>query len=251
MLDQASLTTLRGFKLFGMAEALEQQLGDPQLQSLSFEERMGLLIDRESTSRENRRLTRLLRLAKLREQACFEDIDYRHPRGLQKSQFAPLAACNWVRKAQNICLSGPTGTGKTFLACALGHAACRQGLSVRYWRLPRLFETVRVAHGDGSYARLLTSMAKTDLLILDDWGLQKPATQERHDLLEVLEDRYGKRATLVTSQLPVKNWHAYLGEPTVADAILDRLVHNAHKIQLTGDSMRRKAKAIDQKDQDA
>jgi len=251
MLDQASLTTLRGFKLFGMAEALEQQLGDPQLQSLSFEERMGLLIDRESTSRENRRLTRLLRLAKLREQACFEDIDYRHPRGLQKSQFAPLSACNWVRKAQNICLSGPTGTGKTFLACALGHAACRQGLSVRYWRLPRLFETVRVAHGDGSYARLLTSMAKTDLLILDDWGLQKPATQERHDLLEVLEDRYGKRATLVTSQLPVKNWHAYLGEPTVADAILDRLVHNAHKIQLTGDSMRRKAKAIDQKDQDA
>ena len=251
MLDQASLTTLRGFKLFGMAEALEQQLGDPQLQSLSFEERMGLLIDRESTSRENRRLTRLLRLAKLREQACFEDIDYRHPRGLQKSQFAPLAACNWVRKAQNICLSGPTGTGKTFLACALGHAACRQGLSVRYWRLPRLFETVRIAHGDGSYARLLTSMAKTDLLILDDWGLQKPATQERHDLLEVLEDRYGKRATLVTSQLPVKNWHAYLGEPTVADAILDRLVHNAHKIQLTGDSMRRKAKAIDQKDQDA
>jgi DNA replication protein DnaC len=251
MLDQASLTTLRGFKLFGMAEALEQQLGDPQLQSLSFEERMGLLIDRESTSRENRRLTRLLRLAKLREQACFEDIDYRHPRGLQKSQFAPLSACNWVRKAQNICLSGPTGTGKTFLACALGHAACRQGLSVRYWRLPRLFETVRIAHGDGSYARLLTSMAKTDLLILDDWGLQKPATQERHDLLEVLEDRYGKRATLVTSQLPVKNWHAYLGEPTVADAILDRLVHNAHKIQLTGDSMRRKAKAIDQKDQDA
>jgi DNA replication protein DnaC len=251
MLDQASLTTLRGFKLFGMAEALEQQLGDPQLQSLSFEERMGLLIDRESTSRENRRLTRLLRLAKLREQACFEDIDYRHPRGLQKSQFAPLSACNWVRKAQNICLSGPTGTGKTFLACALGHAACRQGLSVRYWRLPRLFETVRIAHGDGSYARLLTSMAKTDLLILDDWGLQKPATQERHDLLEVLEDRYGKRATLVTSQLPVKNWHAYLGEPTVADAILDRLVHNAHKIQLTGDSMRRKAKGIDQKDQDA
>lgn len=251
MLDQASLTTLRGFKLFGMAEALEQQLGDPELQSLSFEERMGLLIDRESTSRENRRMTRLLRLAKLREQACFEDIDYRHPRGLQKSQFAPLAACNWVRKAQNICLSGPTGTGKTFLACALGHAACRQGLSVRYWRLPRLFETLRIAHGDGSYARLLTSMAKTDLLILDDWGLQKPATQERNDLLEVLEDRYGKRATLVTSQLPVKNWHAYLGEPTVADAILDRLVHNAHKIQLTGDSMRRKAKAIDQKDQDA
>ena len=245
MLDQASLTTLRGFKLFGMAEALEQQLGDPQLQSLSFEERMGLLIDRESTSRENRRLTRLLRLAKLREQACFEDIDYRHPRGLQKSQFAPLSACNWVRKAQNICLSGPTGTGKTFLACALGHAACRQGLSVRYWRLPRLFETVRIAHGDGSYARLLTSMAKTDLLILDDWGLQKPAAQERHDLLEVLEDRYGKRATAVTSQLPVKSWHAYLGEPTVADAILDRLVHNAHKIQLSGDSMRRKIKGLD------
>jgi DNA replication protein DnaC len=244
MLDQASLVTLRAFKLFGMAEALEQQFKDTETQSLSFEERMGLLIDRESTSRENRRLTRLLRLAKLREQACVEDIDYRHPRGLQKSQMVVLGACNWVRKAQNICLSGPTGSGKTYLACALGHAACRQGLSVRYWRLPRLFETLRIAHGDGSYARLLTSMAKTDLLILDDWGLQKPETQERHDLLEVLEDRYGKRATLVTSQLPVKNWHAYLGEPTVADAILDRLVHNAHKIQLSGDSMRRKAKAL-------
>jgi len=231
-----------------MAEALEQQLGDVQLQGLSFEERMGLLIDRESTSRDNRRLTRLLRLAKLREQACMEDIDYRHPRGLQKSQFSPFAACNWVRKAQNICLSGPTGSGKTYLACALGHASCRQGLSVRYWRLPRLFETLRIAHGDGSYARLLTSLAKTDLLVLDDWGLQKPGGQERHDLLEVLEDRYGKRATVVTSQLPVKNWHAYLDEPTVADAILDRLVHNAHKIQLSGDSMRRKAKAIDLRD---
>lgn len=245
MLDQASLMTLRGFKLFGMAEALEQQMQDAQAQSLSFEERMGLIIDRENTSRENRRLTRLLRLAKLREQACVEDIDYRHPRGLQKAQVSSLAACNWVRKAQNICLSGPTGSGKTYLACALGHAACRQGLSVRYWRLPRLFEMLRIAHGDGSYARLLTGVAKTDLLILDDWGLQKPASQERHDLLEVLEDRYGKRATLVTSQLPVKNWHTYLGDPTVADAILDRLVHNAHKIQLTGDSMRRRAKAID------
>ena len=248
MLNQASLSALRGLKLLGMADALEQQLKDPEVQSLSFEERLGLLIDRETTARENRRLGRLLRLAKMREQACVEDIDYRHPRGLQKSQVVSLAKCGWVRQAQNICLSGPTGSGKTFLACALGHAACRQGLSVRYWRLPRLFETVRIAHGDGSYARLLTSMAKTDLLILDDWGLQKPATQERHDLLEVLEDRYGKRATLVTSQLPVKNWHAYLGEPTVADAILDRLVHNAHKVQLEGDSMRKKSRVIDQRE---
>lgn len=248
MLDQATLTTLRSFKLFGMAEALEQQMGDVQAQSLSFEERMGLLIDRESTSRENRRLTRLLRLAKLREQASMEDIDYRHPRGLQRSQFAPFSACNWIRKAQNMCLSGPTGSGKTYLGCALGHAACRQGLSVRYWRLPRLFETLRVAHGDGSYARLLTGLAKTDLLILDDWGLQKPGNQERHDLLEVLEDRYGHRSTAVTSQLPVKSWHAYLGEPTVADAILDRLVHNAHKIQLSGDSMRRKGRVSERED---
>ncbi len=245
MLDQATLQTLRSFKLFGMAEALEQQSKQPDVESLSFEERMGLLIDRESTSRDNRRLSRLLRLAKLREQACVQDIDYRHPRGLQKSLVTSLATCGWVRKAQNVCLSGPTGCGKTYLACALGHAACRQGLSVRYWRLPRLFEGVRIAHGDGSYARLLSSLAKTDLLILDDWGLKQPAIQERHDLLEVLEDRYGNRATLVTSQLPVKNWHAYLGEPTVADAILDRLVHNAHKIQLSGDSMRKKSKVID------
>ena len=249
MLNQASLSALRGLKLLGMADALEQQLKDPEVQSLSFEERLGLLIDRETTARENRRLGRLLRLAKMREQACVEDIDYRHPRGLQKSQVVSLAKCGWVRQAQNICLSGPTGTGKTYLACALGNAACRQGLSLRYWRLPRLFEALRVAHGDGSYARVLSALAKTDVLVLDDWGLQKPETQERHDLLEVLEDRYGKRATLVTSQLPVKNWHAYLGDPTVADAILDRLIHNAHKIQLTGDSMRKRSKGIDGKDQ--
>lgn len=248
MLNQASLTALRGLKLFGMADALEQQLKDPQVQSLSFEERMGLLIDRETTARENRRLTRLLKLAKMREQACVEDIDYRHPRGLQKSQIVSLTKCNWVRQAQNICLSGPTGTGKTFLACALGNSVCRQGLSLRYWRLPRLFEALRVAHGDGSYARLLSILAKTDVLVLDDWGLQKPETQERHDLLEVLEDRYGKRATVVTGQLPMKNWHAFLGDPTMADAILDRLVHNAHKIQLTGESMRKNGKIIDEKD---
>lgn len=249
MLNQASLTALRGLKLLGMADALEQQLKDAEIESLSFEERLGLLIDRETAAREDRRLGRLLRLAKLRVQACVEDIDYRHPRGLQKSQVVSLSKCGWVRQAQNICLSGPTGTGKTYLACALGNAACRQGMSLRYWRLPRLFEALRVAHGDGSYARVLSGLAKTDVLVLDDWGLQKPETQERHDLLEVLEDRYGKRATLVTSQLPVKSWHAYLGDPTVADAILDRLIHNAHKIQLTGESMRKRAKGIDEKDQ--
>jgi DNA replication protein DnaC len=228
-----------------MATAYEQQLSQPNTNDLSFEERFSMLVDCESTARENRKLTRNTSLAKFRIQACLEDIDYRAHRGLQKSQVASLASCEWIQKHQNLCLTGPTGTGKTFLACALGLQACRQGLSVRYFRLPRLFEILRVAHGEGSFPRMMTQLAKVDLLILDDWGLQKPAANERSDLLELLEDRYGNRATCVTSQLPVKNWYDHLGDPTLADAILDRLVHNAHKIQLTGESMRKKNQNLD------
>jgi DNA replication protein DnaC len=241
-----TIQNLRQLKLTGLADGLERQLAQADTHSLSFEERIALLVDCEITARDNRKLGRLLRKAKFREHACVEDIDYRHSRGLTKSQMAAMASCDWVRKNQNLCITGATGTGKTFLACALGNQACRQGLSAKYFRLPRLFEMLRVAHGDGSFLRLTVALAKIDLLVLDDWGLQKPAAQERNDLLEILEDRYKKRATLVTSQLPVKSWHGYLGDATMADAILDRLLHNAHKLPLAGESMRKKTRNIDE-----
>lgn len=240
-----TIQNLRQLKLTGLADGLERQMASPDTHSLAFEERVALLVDCEITARENRKLGRLLQQAKFREHACIEDLDYRQARGLIKSQMASFAACDWVRKNQNLCITGPTGTGKTFIACALGNQACRQGLSAKYFRLPRLFEALRVAHGDGSFLRLAAALAKIDLVVLDDWGLQKPGAQERNDLLEILEDRYNKHATLVTSQLPVKDWHGFLGDATMADAILDRLVHNAHKLPLTGDSMRKKTRSID------
>jgi DNA replication protein DnaC len=246
MLSQQTLQTLRGLKLGGMANAYEQQLAQPNTNDLSFEERFAMIVDFESTARDNRRLDRNTQVAKFRLAACLEDLDYRAHRGLQKSQVAALASCQWITKHQNLCITGPTGTGKTFLACALGNQACRQGLSVRYFRLPRLFEAIRIAHGDGSYPRLATQLAKVDLLVLDDWAVQKISGPERSDLLELLDDRYDNHATCVTSQLPVKNWHEYLGDPTVADAILDRLIHNAHKLQLTGESMRKKNQNLDE-----
>jgi len=246
MISQETLQTLRRLKLGGMASAYEQQLAQPNTNDLSFEERFAMIVDFESTARDNRRLARNTQVAKFRLQACLEDLDYRAHRGLQKSQVAALASCQWITKHQNLCITGPTGTGKTFLACALGNQACRQGHSVRYFRLPRLFEAIRISHGDGSYPRLASNLAKVDLLLLDDWAVQKLNAPERSDLLELLEDRYGNRATCVTSQLPMKNWYEYLGDPTVADAILDRLIHNAHKVQLTGESMRKKNQDLDE-----
>lgn len=189
-----------------------------------------MLVAREHLARDDRRRARLLKAATLRLNACLEDIDYRPGRGLQRARMAQLATCDWVRGHHNLCLTGPTGCGKTYLACALGNQACRQGLSVRYLRLPRLLEPLRIAHGDGSYARLMGQLAKTDLLILDDWGLFKLTTVQRNDLLEVVEDRHGLRATLIASQLPVEHGHDSVGEATVADAILDRLLHNAHRL---------------------
>jgi len=239
MLTQQTLDLLHTLRLTGMAEALEEQRGRPDVAGLAFEERFALLLEREQAARQNRRLTRLLQLARFRLAACVEDVNFRATRGLDRALVMRLAAGAWIRQPATLLITGPTGTGKTFLACALGHAACRQGHTVRYVRLPRLLseELVR-ARGDGSYGKLLQTLAKTELLILDDWGLAPLGDRERRDLLEVLEDRSGRRATLVTSQVPVDLWHDLVGDPTFGDAILDRLVHQAHRITLTGASLR-------------
>jgi DNA replication protein DnaC len=238
-LHRHTLDKLHTLRLIGMAAAFEQQLAQPAAQELSFEERFALLLDQEILYRDNRRLARLLQAARLRVGACVEDIDYRHPRGIDRSFMSSLASCQWVQRHQNLAITGPAGSGKTWLACALGHQACRLGSSVRYVRLPRLFEMLRIAHGDGSYPRLMNQLAKTDLLILDDWGLQKIAAAQRNDLMEVIEDRYRLRATLIAGQLPIEHWHEYIGEATLADAILDRLLHNSHRLALRGESMRK------------
>ena len=239
MLIQQTCEHLHTLRLTGMLQALDEQLSQPAMAELSFEERLAILVDREILYRENRRLERLLKAAKLRVGACVEDIDYRHPRGLEKPRMASLITLDWVRQSLNLCLTGPTGCGKTWLACAFGNEACRRGLSVRYLRLPRLFEMLRIAHGDGSYTKLMNQLLKTDLLILDDWGIQKVSAAQRNDLMEVIDDRHGRRSTLIASQLPTEYWHEYIGEATIADAILDRLLHGAHRLNLTGESMRK------------
>jgi DNA replication protein DnaC len=205
-----------------------------------FEERLGLLLDREQAVRETRRMKTRLRKAKLRQQGSVEDIDFRHPRGLDKSLVVRMADCQWIRKHNNLIITGPTGVGKSYLACAFAEKACREGFSALYLRMTKLFEDLSLAKGDGRYVKLLTSYAKTDLLVLDDYGLLELNQEQRHDLLEILEDRHGLKSTLVTSQLPVEHWHEQIGDPTLADAILDRLVHSAHKIKLKGESMRKK-----------
>jgi DNA replication protein DnaC len=240
MLTHPTLDKLQRLKFTGMAAALAEQMQMPDIEELAFEERLGLLVDREITERENRRLSSRLRRARLKHNAALEDIDYRHPRGLDKSLIQSLAACRWVTEHLNILITGPTGVGKTWLACALAQKACREGHTALYLRLPRLLQEMAIAKGDGRYPKLLTALARTDVLVLDDWGLAKLAGEQRRDLLEILEDRYGARSTLATSQLPVEKWHDSIGDPTLADAILDRLVHNAYKINLKGGSMRKR-----------
>lgn len=240
MLIHPTLENLRGLRLTGMLAALQDQMQSPEIESMSFEERLGLMVDREVTERAGRRLQTRLRKARLRESAAIEDIDWRQPRGLDKGMILRLASCQWIHEHRNLLITGPTGAGKTFLGCAMAQKACREGYSVRYVRMPRLFRDLASARADGSYGKILMQCAKTDLIVLDDWGLAPLSDEARRDLLEMLEDRYGLRSTLVTSQLPVEQWHEYLDDPTVADAILDRLVHNAYRIKLRGDSMRKK-----------
>lgn len=239
MLTHPTAEKLKTLKLYGMAKSLEEQNSSRDYDDLSFEERLALLIDREFTEQENRRLTSRLKMAKLRQSASMEDIDYRQKRGLDKSLIKSLAECSWIKERLNILLTGPCGAGKSFIACALGHKACLEGYKVIYYRATRLFETLSIAKGDGRYPRLMNSIAKMDLLIIDDWGLSVLTNQERTDMLETLEDRHGIHSTIITSQLPIEHWHETIGNPTLADAILDRLIHNAHKIQLKGGSMRK------------
>jgi DNA replication protein DnaC len=241
MLTHPTIETLKALKLHGMIAALEEQQRTAATQALSFEERLALIVDRERLYRDNQRRTRLLRGAHLKvSAACIEDINYKAARGLDKRQIAQLATGEWIRRSQNLLITGATGAGKTWIACALAQQTCRQGNSVIYWRVPRLIEQLRIAHGDGSYIKFLKTLAKASLIVLDDWGLSALSTQDRADVLEILDDRVNSGSTLIASQLPVDTWHTYLGEPTVADAILDRLVHHSHRIELKvpGESMR-------------
>lgn len=238
MLLHPTLEQLATLRLTGMAAALNEQR-QMDLADLSFEDRLALLLDREIVVRKNRKMKTQLHKARLRQDSCLEDIDFRHPRGLDKSLVVRLADCQWLKEHHNLIITGPTGVGKTYLACAFAHKACREGFSTLYLRLTKLFEDLSLAKGDGRYLKLLKSFAKTDLLVLDDYGLFPLNQEQRHDLLEILEDRHHIRSTLVTSQLPLEHWHEQIGDPTLADAILDRLVHNAHKLHLKGESMRK------------
>jgi len=240
MLVHPTVEQLESMRLTGMAMALREQMRMDDITGLSFEERLGLLIDRETALRETRRLTTRLRKAKLRQNACVEDIDFRQQRNLDKSVIVRLAQCLWIKNHENLIITGPTGAGKSYLACALAQKACREGYTAVYLRTSRLFEDLSLAKGDGRYIKLLASFAKTDLLLLDDYGLAQLNQEQRHDFLEILEDRHGLRSTLIVSQLPLEKWHEQIGDPTMADAILDRLIHNAHKIELQGGSMRKK-----------
>ena len=239
MLREPTLEKLRQLKLHGMARAFDEQLATSQYDELTFEERLGIMVDRERTEQENRRLQSRLKTAKLRQQACIEDIDYRHPRGLDKSLMTSLYTCQWIKDHLNVLITGPTGVGKSFVACALGHRACLLGYKVLYLRAPRLFQDLALARGDGRYNKLMNSISKTHLIVIDDWGLAALTDHEQRDFLEILEDRYNIHSTIIAGQVPLQHWSELMENPTVSDAILDRLIHNAYKIILKGESIRK------------
>jgi DNA replication protein DnaC len=240
MLREPTIEKLRAMHLDGMADGWIEQQRNADAGALGFDERFGMLVDAEWLHRENKRLARALREAKLKlGQACVEDIDYPARRELDKATVRQLATCRWVSEHQNVLVTGMTGTGKTYVGCALAQQACRKGFRAAYRRAPRLFDELRLARADGTLTRLLTRLARVDVLMIDDFAIAPVADEERRDLLEILEDRYGTRSTIVTSQLDPKNWHDYLADPTLADAICDRLVHNAHKLTLKGPSRRK------------
>lgn len=250
MLHHPTVDKLHALHLTGMAAALAEQQAQEGIDRLGFEERLGLLVEREASQRESRQTAARLRRAKLRfSDASPEDIDYRTARGLDRALTARLLTCEWIRERQNLILVAPTGLGKSWLGCAFAVQACRQGFSACYLRVPKLNEDLAISHGSGRYARWLTQLAKTDVVILDDFAMAPLSDSARRDLLEVLDDRHGNRSTLATSQLPVDHWHDAIGEPTVADAILDRLVHNAHRITLAGESMRKTRSRLTTKSQ--
>lgn len=238
--------TLSQLKLNGVVKGLLEQEAMPDIDQIPFLDRLALLMDRELADRDNKRLASRLREARLRQTAVIEDLDFKTPRKLDRTLVLKLGECAWIPQHQNILITGPTGVGKSYLACALGQKACRMGYRVLYQRLTRLLAELEIARGDGRYPRLINMLSKIDVLILDDWGLEGGITdRQRRDLLEVLDDRYASRSTIVTSQLPVDRWHDHIGDPTLADAILDRLIHNAHRIPLDGPSMRRKKGALE------
>jgi DNA replication protein DnaC len=242
MLNHPTVDKLHQLRLFGMARALATQEQQADIGQLSFAERLGLLVECEAAERETRQTGTRVKRARLKQAAVAEDVNFRHPRGLDRALFARLMTCRWVAEHQNVILCGPTGIGKTYLACALANQACRQGYSALYWRLPRLMSELALARGVGRYAKMLTQLARTDVLVIDDWGLAPLTNEGRHDLLEVFDDRHGARSTIITSQLEQKLWHDALGDPTLADAILDRLVHQAHHLDLNGESLRKQGK---------
>ena len=241
MLTHPTHDRLIALGLAGMAKALEEQRRQPDIGALAFEERLAMMVDREAIERDNKKLTRRLKVASLRQNAVVEDIDLKAPRGLDRELFHKLAAGDWIERHQNLIVIGPTGVGKSWIACALGHKACRDDRSVLYHRMARLFDALALARGDGRHGRLLKNLARVELLILDDWGLSPLTAEQRRDVLEIMEDRHGRGSTLITSQLPVEHWHEIIADPTLADAILDRLVHNAHRVTLKGESLRKTA----------
>ena len=240
MLLHPTIDKLRSLKLTGMISALQEMQQSGLADALGFEERLGLLVDREMTERDNKAIETRLKMARLRQNATYEQIDYRHQRGLDRSMMTSLVSCDWIKRRNNCLITGPTGVGKSFVACALASKACRDGWKVSYVRTHRLLAELALAKADGSHGKKLNALARYDLLVLDDFGVASFSQENARDLLEILDDRYDRKSTLVASQLPVDVWHQAINDPTIADAALDRLIHNAHRIALTGDSLRKK-----------